>query len=110
MLADARRSEGQGVFRDGGAVEARLIDQGEERAVGGQEVMQGLSHQVRGASPEQLLGGGVDVEDGPIRIDHRHGRGQGAEHRLAVDARPVGARQSDDRLGHQAARRSQRAA
>ena len=64
---------------------ARLADQGEERAVGGNQVIQPLPFEVGGAALEQLLAGIVDTDNGQLAIHHHHHRRQRFEHRVRVD-------------------------
>ena len=84
MPADARRIQGHTVLGDGVAVVAHLVDEGEQRTVRGQQIVQPLSPQVLGAAAEELFGGTVQVDEGAVRVDHDDGRGQGVEHRFRV--------------------------
>ena len=87
MPADARRLQEHAVLGDGVAVAAHLVDEGEQRTVRGQHIVQPLTPQVLGAAAEELFGGAVEVDDGAVRVDHDDGRGQGVEHQFHVHFR-----------------------
>ena len=87
MRADARRLQGDAVFRDRAAARARLVDQAVQRAVGRDQLGNAAPGEGRRAGGEELLGGQVDEGDGTVRRHHQHRLRQGVEHAFGVDPR-----------------------